>query len=157
MATSAEFNILPAYTPSFFLCLLCKELWVLGKSNINMCIVGLSLRRGYSNDASYFHKESAPVCFTTLLVSSPRALELFSFLHYSDFFLTFEHQYSRGDSWSTPGEHNLTLFTLLSAMQILLIWEELVDLSDKIIAPPSPLSVWLRFLPISSPAFSFLS
>lgn len=64
MATSAEFNILPAYTPSHFLCLLCKELWVLGKRSINKRIVRVTLRSGYSNNTSYFQKESAPVCFT---------------------------------------------------------------------------------------------
>lgn len=64
MATSAEFNILPAYTPSHFLCLLCKELWVLGKRSINKCIVRVTLRSGYSNNSSYFQKASAPVCFT---------------------------------------------------------------------------------------------
>ncbi len=30
-------------------------------------------------------------------------------------------------------------------MQILLIWEELADLSNMIIAPPSPLTAWLTF------------
>lgn len=64
MATSAEFNILPAYTPSHFLCLLCKELWVLGKRSINKCIVGVTLRSGYSNNSSYFQRGSAAVCFT---------------------------------------------------------------------------------------------
>lgn len=63
LTTSAEFNILPAYTPSHFLCLLCKELWVLGKRSINKFIVGVTLRTGYSNNSSYFQKDSATVCF----------------------------------------------------------------------------------------------
>lgn len=46
-----------------------------------------------------------------------------------------------------PGENNLTLFTLLSAMQILLICEELVDLSNMIIAP-CPLQARLTSLAI---------
>lgn len=74
MATSAEFNILPAYTPSHFLCLLCRELWVLGKHSINKCIVRVTLRSGYSNNSSYFQKEKWLLFVsrgqqTTLLVS----------------------------------------------------------------------------------------
>lgn len=143
MATSAEFNILPAYTPSHFLCLLCKELWVLGKHSINKCIVRVTLRSWYSNNSSYFQKESAPVCFTGgsrphywWAFNSSCTLKLFSFLHFFDF-LHLSTSTHMGESWSMPGENSLTLFTLLSAMQILLIWEVLADLSNMIIAPPS--------------------
>lgn len=55
-ATSAEFNIHPAYTPSHFLWLLCKELWVFRKCSINKCIVRVTLRSGYSNNSLYFQK-----------------------------------------------------------------------------------------------------
>lgn len=161
MATSAEFNILPAYTPSHFLCLLCKELWVSGKRSINKCIVRVTLRSGYSNNSSYFQKEKWRLFVsrgqqTTLLVSfqlfpCPRAIFIPPLLWLS----TSEHLYPQGESWSVPGENGLTLFTLLSTMQILLIWEELADLSNMIIAPPSPLTArlsvcWLFFSQQSS-------
>lgn len=64
MATSAKSNIRPAYAPSHLLCLLCGELWVLGKRGINKCIVGATLRGGYSNNSSCLEGGSGPCLFT---------------------------------------------------------------------------------------------
>lgn len=95
---------------------------------------------------------------TTLLVSFqlslyPEAIFIPPLL----WLFTSEHLYPQGESWSMPGENSLTLFALLSAMQILLIWEELADLSNMIIAPPSPLTAWLRFFWLFLQLFSHSS
>lgn len=97
MATSAEFNILPAYTPSHFLCLLCKELWVLGERSINKCIVRVTLRGGYSNNFIFlkgegsclFHGGSGPHYWcelSTLLLPVPHSYFLSSTLSPHFFF-----------------------------------------------------------------------
>lgn len=100
----------------------------------------MTLRSGYSNNYSYFQKECAAVCFTRAadhifgeLSTHPEAI----FIPLLLWLFTSEHLYPQGESWSTPGENSLTLFTLLSAMQILLIWEEVADLSNMIIAASS--------------------
>lgn len=106
------------------------------KCSINKCIVRVTLRSGYSNNSLNFQKKgncSRPHYWWAF--NSFCTLGLFSFRHSSDFF----YLCPQGASWSIPGENSLTLFTLLSAMQILLIWEALADLSNMIIVPLSPL------------------
>jgi len=149
MATSAEFNILPAYTPSDFLCLLCKELWVLAKRSINKCIVAVTLRSGCSNKLFISSRGKYGCLFqrqTTLSVSFqlapyPGAIYIPPLL----WLLTSEHLCPQGESWSVPGENSSTLFTLLGAMQILLIWKEQADLSNMIIGAPNPLAARWSF------------
>lgn len=163
MVTSAELSIPSSLYPHAFLCLLCKELWVLGKRGINKGIVGVTLRSGFSYNSLFLSKgESAPDCFKGAAghfigtLSTPAvpwshfpSSTLLTPLHLS----TWSH---RGESWSTPAENNLTLSTLLTAMQILLIWVELADLSDMIIAPSCPLTALLKFWAIFTASCSFL-